>query len=139
YLVVRVAIAFARRTKIHGSDLIPAIGVLGTFAPWLLLPDRTMFTFYAITVLPFVILAVVIAMKRFAEPPTPLLLPDATRTEIRRERERVVAVATTRRVVSWTLLGAIFAVGLFFVPFGTGWMQPEALYKAHLWLPTWFL
>ena len=139
YLVVRVAIAFARRRNVYGSDLVPAIGLLGTYAPWLLLPDRTMFTFYAITVLPFVILAVVIATKRLAEPADPVLLPDANRTEIRRERERVERAAGTRRIAIYTIMGAIVAVGLFFLPFGTGWMEPEALYKAHLWLPSWFL
>jgi len=139
YLVVRAAAAFARRRGVDGSDLIPLIGVLGTYAPWLLLPDRTMFTFYAITLLPFVILAVVIAAKRLSEPADPVLLPDASRTEARRERERVAAATGTRRIVVRTVLGAIAAVGLFFLPFGTGWMEPEALYKAHLWLPSWFL
>ncbi|GGF43485.1 dolichyl-phosphate-mannose--protein mannosyltransferase [Microbacterium sorbitolivorans] len=139
YLVVRVALAYARRKRVHGSDLIPMIGVLGTYAPWLLLPDRTMFTFYAITILPFVILAVVIAAKRLAEPTDPVLLPDATRTEIRHERDRVEAAAGTRRVAVLVTLAAVTAVGLFFLPFGTGWMEPEALYKAHLWLPSWFL
>jgi dolichyl-phosphate-mannose--protein O-mannosyl transferase len=139
YLVARVAVAFARRKRVHGSDLIPMIGVLGTYAPWLLLPDRTMFTFYAITVLPFVILAIVIAAKRLAEPADPVLLPDATRTEIRRERDRVERAAGTRRIAVWTALAAIGVVGIYFLPFGTGWMEPEALYKAHLWLPSWFL
>jgi hypothetical protein len=39
----------------------------------------------------------------------------------------------------WTALAAIGVVGIYFLPFGTGWMEPEALYKAHLWLPSWFL
>ncbi|MFP3822158.1 hypothetical protein SB658_26040, partial [Bacillus sp. SIMBA_008] len=82
---------------------------------------------------------VVIATKRLAEPADPVLLPDANRTEIRRERERVERAAGTRRIAIYTIMGAIVAVGLFFLPFGTGWMEPEALYKAHLWLPSWFL
>ena len=79
-----------------------------------------MFTFYAITVLPFAILAVVVLAARLRARDDP-------------ERAAVARAATS------TALIAILLVGLFFLPFGTGWVEPEWLYKAHLWLPSWYL
>ncbi|MGO1267124.1 MAG: dolichyl-phosphate-mannose--protein mannosyltransferase, partial [Microbacterium gubbeenense] len=76
--------------------------------------------FYAITVLPFVILAVVVTASRLRDHPDP-------------DRRVVAGTATT------VALTAIFLVGIFFLPFGTGWVEPEWLYKAHLWLPSWYL
>ena len=48
-------------------------------------------------------------------------------------------IGAVRRTAVRVTIGLIAAVGLFFLPFGTGWLEPEALYRAHLWLPSWFL
>jgi len=120
WVAVRIFIALANKRPISGTDGFLLAGICATYAPWLLLPSRTMFTFYAITVLPFAILAVVVLVGRL-------------RTRDDPERAAVARAATS------TALIAILLVGLFFLPFGTGWVEPEWLYKAHLWLPSWYL
>ncbi|MGO1255059.1 MAG: dolichyl-phosphate-mannose--protein mannosyltransferase [Microbacterium gubbeenense] len=120
WLAVRIFIALANKRPISGTDGFLLAGICATYIPWLLLPSRTMFTFYAITVLPFVILAVVVTASRLRDHPDP-------------DRRVVAGTATT------VALTAIFLVGIFFLPFGTGWVEPEWLYKAHLWLPSWYL
>lgn len=120
WVAVRIFIALANKRPISGTDGFLLAGICATYAPWLLLPSRTMFTFYAITVLPFAILAVVVLAARLRARDDP-------------ERAAVARAATS------TALIAILLVGLFFLPFGTGWVEPEWLYKAHLWLPSWYL
>ncbi len=139
FLIVRLGIAIVRRTRVSGAEAIVVAGILATYAPWLLLPNRTMFTFYAITMLPFVILAVLLAAQRIRAPRPPVLLADPTLDEIRAEQDRQAAAADARRTATTVALIVFGAVGLFFLPFGTGWIEPEALYRAHLWLPSWFL
>ena len=41
-------------------------GVAVTYVPWLLYPERTMFQFYTITVLPFMLLALTFALRDIA-------------------------------------------------------------------------
>jgi len=120
WLVVRVFLALANQRSVSGTDGFLLAGVGATYAPWLLLPSRTMFTFYAITLLPFLILAVVVIAARLRAQENP-------------ERRAVARTATTVALI------AILLVGGFFLPFGTGWVEPEWLYKAHLWLPSWYL
>lgn len=139
WLVVRLVRTLITRAPVSGSDGFVLMGIAGTFAPWLLLPDRTMFTFYAITVLPFAILALVVVAQHLGRPAKPVLLDDPTLEEIQAEQERVAVAAGVRRTAVAVVLAAFLAVGLFFLPFGTGWVEPELLYRAHLWLPTWFL
>ncbi|WP_110588589.1 dolichyl-phosphate-mannose--protein mannosyltransferase [Microbacterium suaedae] len=139
FLAVRLAIAVVRRRRVAGPEAFVVMGILATYAPWLLLPSRTMFTFYAITMLPFVILALLVAVQRIRAPRDPAPLPDPTLEEIRAEQERQAASSEARRAATNVILLGFGAVGLFFLPFGTGWVEPEILYRAHLWLPTWFL
>lgn len=138
-LAVRIVLAALGRTRVTGSECLVGAGILATYAPWLLLPGRTMFTFYAITALPFVILAVVLTAQRIARAPAPTLLADPTLDEVRAEHERVRGIGAARRTAVRVTIGLIAAVGIFFLPFGTGWVEPESLYRAHLWLPSWFL
>ena len=41
-------------------------GIAATYVPWLLYPERTMFQFYTITVLPFMLLALTFALRDIA-------------------------------------------------------------------------
>ena len=55
YLVWR---CFARR---NAGDWLVLTGVIATYVPWLLYPNRTIFQFYTIVILPFMILALTAA------------------------------------------------------------------------------
>ncbi len=139
WLVARIVQSAVTRTRIRGREALVLAGVLATYVPWLLLPDRTMFTFYAVTVLPFVILAVVLVAHALRQERIPVLLSDPTLDEIQREQTRTAARTETRRAATTIVLIAMLVVGVYFLPFGTGWLEPEALYRAHLWLPSWYL
>ncbi|ROS78714.1 dolichyl-phosphate-mannose--protein mannosyltransferase [Cellulomonas sp. PhB143] len=95
-------------------------GVVAGWVPWLLTPHRTMFTFYSVVFLPYMILALVLAMTVALE-----------RTEGR---------PGPRRVVRWSigaLLVAIVAVSAFFYPIWAGWDVSYAFWHAHMWLQSW--
>ena len=56
----------------HRLDLLAATVVIGTLAgwvPWLFYWDRVMFTFYSVAFSPWVMLALVWALRRIAQPP----------------------------------------------------------------------
>ncbi|WP_457101094.1 dolichyl-phosphate-mannose--protein mannosyltransferase [Microbacterium sp. P5_E9] len=61
YLVWR---CFVRR---NAGDWLVLTGVIATYVPWLLYPDRTIFQFYTIVILPFMILALTAALRDLAQ------------------------------------------------------------------------
>ncbi len=54
-----------RREGLAGAVII---GTLGGWVPWLFFPDRVMFTFYSVAFSPWVMLTVVWALRRIAQP-----------------------------------------------------------------------
>ncbi|WP_051171935.1 dolichyl-phosphate-mannose--protein mannosyltransferase [Microbacterium indicum] len=139
WFAVRLVVSVVRRTEIIGREAFVLVGVAATYIPWLALPKRTMFSFYAITLLPFVIVGVVIALQNMRRPVRPVLLDDPTEAEIAVATARATTATDARRTVASIAVVVFVVVGLFFLPYGTGLMEPEALYRAHLWLPSWFL
>ena len=95
-------------------------GIVAGWAPWFLYAERTIFTFYSIVFLPWVVLTLVYAITLALE-----------RTEGR-------AVARARvRVGITVLLTTIGAVSVFFYPIWTAWQVPYWFWRMHMWLPTW--
>ncbi len=95
-------------------------GLVAGWAPWFLYAERTIFTFYSIVFLPWVVLTLVYAITLALE-----------RTEGR-------AVARARvRVGITVLLTTIGAVSVFFYPIWTAWQVPYWFWRMHMWLPTW--
>nr|WP_281069514.1 phospholipid carrier-dependent glycosyltransferase [Microbacterium amylolyticum] len=139
WILVRFVRALILRTPLVAADGWVLVGVAGTFAPWLLFPERTMFSFYAITLLPFVILAVVFQLQRMVAPRELVLLNEPTRAEVLAERERAAQEQRAWLITSGVFVGLLIAVAVFYLPFGTGMLEPQGLYRAHLWLPGWFL
>lgn len=97
-------------------------GVLAGWAPWLLFPDRTIFTFYAVVVIPFVVMALTMSLAAVARP-TDGLDPRYD------GRLRVALVAT--------FLLACVAVSAFFYPLWAGQVIDYAAWSQRMWLPTW--
>lgn len=95
-------------------------GVAATYVPWLLYPERTIFQFYTIAILPFMILALVIALRSVAGS------PDAP--AYRRASGQGVVVA---------FLTVVALLSAFYYPVWTGMMVPYEFWRIHNWSPTW--
>jgi dolichyl-phosphate-mannose-protein mannosyltransferase len=50
-----------------GGDWLVLTGVVATYVPWLLYPDRTIFQFYTVAILPFMILALTSLLRDLAQ------------------------------------------------------------------------
>lgn len=91
-----------------------------TYLPWLAFPQRTIFQFYTVVMVPFLAIALVMAMRQLAgttkdpSPPT--------------YAWRVVCVA---------FIGIVTLVSIFFLPLWTGMDVPRWYWQLHMWLPTW--
>ncbi|MFT4234275.1 MAG: phospholipid carrier-dependent glycosyltransferase [Microbacterium sp.] len=115
----------------------PLAGLLVTYVPWLMYPERTTFFFYTIAILPFTILALAMAIQYLTRERSPVLLEDPTEDEI--AYASAIARGETR---AWRIVAAVFIVicvlmALFYIPLGTGIMEPYDLYRAHNWFPRW--
>ena len=95
-------------------------GIAAGYLPWLLYLDRTVFQFYTIVFLPYLVLGVTLAAGL-------LLGPLEDSSPRRRDFRWVVVVA----------LGFIVAVSVFFYPDWTGLRIPLWFQTLHYWLPSW--
>ncbi|MQA77172.1 MAG: phospholipid carrier-dependent glycosyltransferase [Streptosporangiales bacterium] len=112
---------FARRDWRASAVLV---GVVVGIAPWLQYPDRTMFFFYALPALPFIVLALTVAAGWALGPQPPPGQP-----------------ASNRRVGGAIAAGAyvllVAANFLYFLPIWTAQLITYASWGARMWLRTW--
>ncbi|HZJ40363.1 MAG TPA: phospholipid carrier-dependent glycosyltransferase [Demequina sp.] len=110
------------RFLVHKDRLgiVLAVGIFISWLPWIPYAHRTIFTFYAVTMVPFVVMTLTWGLQRFAQPDW---------LEGRFSRRRSLAVG-------WFLVAAI-AVSAFFFPVWTGQSIPDWYRTIHVWLPTW--
>jgi dolichyl-phosphate-mannose--protein O-mannosyl transferase len=94
-------------------------GVAATYVPWLLYPERTIFQFYTVVVLPFLVLALAFALREIARGG-----PDSVRR-----------VSGGRTVL--VFLVVVTLVSAFWYPVWTGMPVPYDFWRLHNWLPTW--
>lgn len=98
--------------------ILTAVAV--TYLPWLALPNRTIFQFYTVVMVPFLAIALVLAMKQLAgttrdpSPPT--------------KRWRVAIVV---------FIAAAIVLSIFFFPLWTGMEIPKWYWQMHMWLQSW--
>jgi len=83
------------------------------FLPWFLFPDRTMFTFYAISILPFLILAIAYLAR-----------------ELELHHPRARAVLATASV-------ATFLLFLYFLPINVAEVITYDQWQSRMWLESW--
>ena len=95
-------------------------GLLAGWVPWLFYSDRTIFTFYAIAFVPWVVLTLVYVLTLIVGPPT---LPDRAR------RGAIIGVGV--------FLGLLVGVGLYFYPIWAGWVVPYDFWHQHIWMRQW--
>lgn len=119
FLAVRLAWPDTGRSRDWRSAFV-LTGVAATYLPWLLYPERTIFQFYTIVIVPFLILALVLALRRIAGPP-------GAPTDRRTSGQGAVAA----------FLLVAFAVSVFWYPLWTALEVPYEFWRLHNWMFSW--
>jgi dolichyl-phosphate-mannose--protein O-mannosyl transferase len=95
-------------------------GVAVSYVPWLFLPQRTIFQFYTVLILPFMLLALTFALQDIAGRPSA--------TAYRRHTgQRLVLV----------FLGVAIALSAFWYPIISAMTVPYDFWHMHMWLSSW--
>jgi dolichyl-phosphate-mannose-protein mannosyltransferase len=95
-------------------------GVAATYVPWLFFPERTVFQFYTVLTLPFILLALTFALQAVAGP----VSADAYR---RHTGQRLVIV----------FLGVALALSAFWYPVISAMSVPYDFWRLHNWMTGW--
>jgi dolichyl-phosphate-mannose--protein O-mannosyl transferase len=102
--------------RIDTAATIIVIGFAAGYLPWFAMQQRTVFTFYAIVIQPFLVLAIVYCAK--------LLLDSGLKP-----------------VVSQSIVGGLFALivlcFLFFIPLFTAQVIPYEDWRLRMWFESW--
>ncbi|MFM6965949.1 MAG: dolichyl-phosphate-mannose--protein mannosyltransferase [Rhodoluna sp.] len=104
-----------RRSRVGGLILL---GIAGGYLPWLAFLNRTVFQFYSIAFLPWMILALVYVLRLYLHTRQPDELSGAVK-------------------LIGGYFGLAFAVSLFFLPIWIGTWTPYWYWHLHMWLPSW--
>jgi dolichyl-phosphate-mannose--protein O-mannosyl transferase len=110
-IAVAITLGFYLKTVNKSAEIVLA-GFAGTYLPWFIFQDRTMFYFYSITTLPFLILALIYCFD--------LLLKHLN----------------YQRVIQFFIL--IVAINfIYFLPIYIGIEIPYSDWLNRMWLPSW--
>lgn len=120
YLVYRITRGLIERAPVSWVYSAPLVGIAATYLPWLFLPNRTIFQFYTVAIMPFLVLALVLALRDLAG---------------RRDDPLSRRQAGERTVI--VILVGITLVSVFFYPVWTGMSVPYEFWLIHNWLPGW--
>lgn len=118
-IVAMLACAWLWVRKRRWQFSLPLVGLLGTWVPWLAVTDRPIFSFYAIATLPFLVLALALALHAAWE---------ASTTPPKR-RATGIAIGA---LVALTALGAVY-----FWPIWTHQLVTWDAWHARMWFSTW--
>ena len=120
YLLYRFVRGLIERKPVGPVMTLPLVGLIATYVPWLLYPSRTIFQFYTIVIVPFLVLALVVALREMAGKSSAPL-------HRRQAGQRGVALFVVAAV----------AISAFFYPVWTGMSVPYEFWLIHNWLPGW--
>jgi len=118
-LAALVVQRLVQRRPVASTALVLA-GLAGSYLPWFLYPERTMFAFYAIALEPFLVIALGYWLLRL------LYVPDSTRAE-----------RITGTVIVALFLASVTVLSAYFWPIWTGVELPEAELRARFWFRSW--
>ena len=110
-IAVAITLGFYISTRNRSAEIVLA-GFAGTYLPWFIFQDRTMFYFYSITALPFLILALIYCFD--------LLLKYGN-------YQRVIMVFIFVVAVNF----------IYFLPIYIGIEIPYSQWLSRMWLPSW--
>lgn len=120
YLLYRLVRGLIHRMPVGPELTFPLVGLIATYVPWLLVGNRTIFQFYTITMVPFLVIGLAVALRELAgRAPAP--------RHRRQSGQRTVAV----------YLSVVVLVSAFFYPVWTGMSVPYEFWLVHNWLPGW--
>lgn len=120
FLLVLLVRGWVRRSPVGPAVSVPLVGLAVTYVPWLLFPDRTIFQFYTVVMMPFLVLALAEALRRIAG----------------RRDDTLDRRLAGQRTVAVFLVGAVL-VSAFFLPLWVGMSVPYPFWLVHNWLPGW--
>ena len=120
YLLYRLVRGWITRRPVGPELSIPLVGLAVTYVPWVMFPDRTIFQFYTVVMMPFLVIALAMTLRIIA----------GTREDPlhrRQSGERTVMI----------FLVFVVLVSAFFLPLWTGMSVPYEFWLLHNWLPGW--
>ena len=120
YLLYRLVRGWITRRPVGPELSIPLVGLAVTYVPWLMFPDRTIFQFYTVVMMPFLVIALAMTLRIIAG-----TLEDPLHR--RQSGERTVMI----------FLVFVVLVSAFFLPLWTGMSVPYEFWLLHNWLPGW--
>jgi dolichyl-phosphate-mannose-protein mannosyltransferase len=101
-------------------------GIVAGWLPWFVYSERTIFTFYTIAFVPWVVLTLVYVLGLLVGPPVG---DDGAARDRRARRWTIIAVGV--------FVALVVAVGLFFYPVWAAFVIPYDQWHLRMWLPTW--
>jgi dolichyl-phosphate-mannose-protein mannosyltransferase len=110
-ITVAITLGFYLKSVNKSAEIVLA-GFAGTYLPWFIFQDRTMFYFYSITTLPFLILALIYCFD--------LLLKN-------RNYQRVIQIFILTIAINF----------IYFLPIYIGIEIPYSDWLNRMWLPSW--
>lgn len=117
FLLVR---GWVRRQPVGPEISVPLVGLAAAYIPWLLFPERTIFQFYTVVMVPFLVIALAMTLRIIAgRRDDPLYR--------RQSGERTVMI----------FLVFVVLVSAFFYPLWAGISVPYDFWRLHNWLPGW--
>ncbi|KQV01887.1 dolichyl-phosphate-mannose-protein mannosyltransferase [Microbacterium sp. Root322] len=120
YLLYRLVRGWITRRPVGPELSIPLVGLAVTYVPWLMFPDRTIFQFYTVVMMPFLVIALAMTLRIVA----------GTREDPLHRRQ-----AGERTVMIFLVF--VVLVSAFFLPLWTGMSVPYEFWLLHNWLPGW--
>ncbi|HKY58732.1 MAG TPA: phospholipid carrier-dependent glycosyltransferase [Aeromicrobium sp.] len=115
--MVACAVLWLRKRRWQYS--VPVVGLLGTWVPWLPILDRPIFSFYAVATLPFLVVALTLALH-------------AAWTGSSTPRQRYASALAIGLVVLLTVVAAAY-----FWPIWTHGLTTWDAWHQRMWLPSW--
>jgi dolichyl-phosphate-mannose-protein mannosyltransferase len=112
-IAITLGYFISRRDNLAGWILA---GLGANYLPWFLFPERTTFYFYAITIQPFLILAICYSIKLYLEAP-------------------ITRKARTQIVLSGVAIATL--IFLYFTPLYLGTVLTYEQWYSRMWLPSW--
>jgi dolichyl-phosphate-mannose--protein O-mannosyl transferase len=96
-------------------------GIVAGWLPWMLYLERTIFTFYTVIYVPFVVMAIALSIMK--------LLQGSQAGSVRRQHWVIALIAL--------YLIAVIAAAWWFYPIWTGEVIPYDQWRLRMWMPTW--
>ncbi|WP_223628324.1 dolichyl-phosphate-mannose--protein mannosyltransferase [Microbacterium sp. EST19A] len=120
YLIYRLVRGWITRRPVGAEVGLPLVGLAATYLPWLMFPERTIFQFYTVVMMPFLVIGLALTLRIIAgRREDPLYR--------RQSGERTVMIC----------LVVVVLVSAFFYPVWTGMSVPYDFWLLHNWLPGW--